>query len=165
MTPLLKDPPLNALQLRPTTPADAEFLRNLFRSTRAALLENLPGDAAQKNALCEMQQRAQAMGYQAAYPDAEYRVICSGDVAVGRMVKAWSEQGLVLVDIALLPAFRGRGLGTALLRCLQVEAAAMGKPLLLAVEKSNPAQSLYLRLGLVVVGEDDFRLQMMWEAV
>jgi predicted GNAT family acetyltransferase len=40
-----------------------------------------------------------------------------------------------------------RGLGTTLLRNLQSEAAAAGKPLRIHVERFNPALRLYERLG------------------
>jgi GNAT superfamily N-acetyltransferase len=38
-----------------------------------------------------------------------------------------------IIDIALLPAWRGQGLGGAILRTLQDEAAAAGKPLTIHV--------------------------------
>ena len=51
------------------------------------------------------------------------------------------------VDIALLPRYCNRGIGTRLLRELQSEAAAAGKPLRIHVERVNPALRLYERLG------------------
>ena len=43
-----------------------------------------------------------------------------------------------IMDIALLPEYCNRGIGTTLLRGLQSEAAAAGKPLRIHVEKFNP---------------------------
>ena len=51
------------------------------------------------------------------------------------------------VDIALLPEYCNRGIGTTLLRGLQSEAVAAGKPLRIHVERFNPALRLYERLG------------------
>jgi ribosomal protein S18 acetylase RimI-like enzyme len=55
-----------------------------------------------------------------------------------------------IIDIALLPAWRGRGIGGRLLRGLQEEAAAGSKPLTIHVERMNPALRLYERLGFAL---------------
>lgn len=74
-------------------------------------------------------------------------MIVVGGESAGRLyVARWKEE-LRIVDIALLPDFRGRGVGTALLRRLMDEADAAGKPLSIHVEVNNPARSLYDRLG------------------
>jgi ribosomal protein S18 acetylase RimI-like enzyme len=52
-----------------------------------------------------------------------------------------------MVDIAILPPWRGRGVGGALLRALQDEARAAVRPLTIHVERMNPAMRLYERLG------------------
>jgi ribosomal protein S18 acetylase RimI-like enzyme len=49
------------------------------------------------------------------------------------------------MDIALLPAYRGQGIGTRLLDALLAQ--AQGAPVTLHVEPLNPAQRLYRRLG------------------
>jgi ribosomal protein S18 acetylase RimI-like enzyme len=68
--------------------------------------------------------------------------------------RLWLDEGddrLHILDIALLPAWRGRGLGT---RCLQALAEAAGqRPLSIHVEIHNPARRLYERLGFVAEGE------------
>ena len=151
--------------LHDITATDTEFVRLLYRSTREAELSSLPWTEAQKIAFCEMQQRAQTMGYAATYPQAEYRLIRVGAQAAGRLINAWTDQGLVLVDIALLPTFWGCGLGTMLLTSLQQEAAAQDKALLLSVDKLNRAMKLYSRLGFSIVGEHDLRIQMAWKRV
>jgi len=51
------------------------------------------------------------------------------------------------MDIALLPEFRGRGIGTALLSALIEEAEREGKRVSIHVERYNPARRLYARLG------------------
>jgi predicted GNAT family acetyltransferase len=57
------------------------------------------------------------------------------------------------VDIALTPPYRGRGLGTRLLRGLIAEAEQSGRPLSLHVETHNPARRLYERLGFRPAGD------------
>jgi ribosomal protein S18 acetylase RimI-like enzyme len=57
------------------------------------------------------------------------------------------------MDIALAPAYRGRGIGTQLLRDLMAEADASGRKLSIHVEVNNPARALYDRLGFRPAGE------------
>jgi ribosomal protein S18 acetylase RimI-like enzyme len=51
------------------------------------------------------------------------------------------------MDIALLPEFRNRGFGSALLGSLIAEADAAGVKVSIHVEIFNPARELYQRLG------------------
>jgi ribosomal protein S18 acetylase RimI-like enzyme len=58
--------------------------------------------------------------------------------------------------VEILPAFRGRGLGSAIVRDLLAEAHARSVPVTLQVLKENPrARGLYERLGFAVTGETD----------
>ena len=57
------------------------------------------------------------------------------------------------IDIALLPAFRGRGIGSALITGLFAEADGALLPVRIHVEHANPAQRLYQRLGFAFAGE------------
>ena len=95
----------------------------------------------------EQQFEAQDAHWRAHYRDTSWDVILAGDEPAGRLYVARWEGEIRIVDIALLPPFRGRGLGTALLRGLMDEADAAGKPLTIHVEAGNPARSLYERLG------------------
>ena len=67
-----------------------------------------------------------------------------------------------LLEIA--PAFRGRGLGTAIIWDLQGEAAAASRPLTLTVLRVNPrAKALFERLAFRVTSEQDIRFFMRWD--
>jgi predicted GNAT family acetyltransferase len=83
---------------------------------------------------------------------------------VGRLyVARWAEE-IRVVDIAVLPEYRNRGIGSALLRDLMAEAAAAGKPLSIHVERFNPAVRLYARLGFAPAGDAGVYLLMRWSA-
>jgi ribosomal protein S18 acetylase RimI-like enzyme len=58
-----------------------------------------------------------------------------------------------IMDIALVPAFRGHGIGSELLHGLIDEVGACGKTLSIHVEANNPARRLYERLGFRPSGE------------
>ena len=79
-------------------------------------------------------------------------ILADGEPA-GRLYVARWEDEVRIVDIALLPEFRGRGLGSELLRDLMAEADAVGKPLSIHVEMNNPARPWYERLGFRSEGE------------
>jgi ribosomal protein S18 acetylase RimI-like enzyme len=67
-------------------------------------------------------------------------------------------------DIALLPEFCNRGIGTTRLQELQSEAAAAGKPLRIHVERFNRALRLYERLGFHPIADRGGYLFMEWRA-
>ena len=87
------------------------------------------------------------------YTDTTYEVVLVGGRPAGRLYVARWEHELRIVDIALLPDHRGRGIGEALVGELIDEARAAGKPLTIHVERENPAMSLYGRLGFSPVKE------------
>lgn len=58
-----------------------------------------------------------------------------------------------LSTIAVVPAWRGRGVGTALLQALLVHADARYQTISLSCDPRNPALRLYQRLGFHKVGE------------
>jgi ribosomal protein S18 acetylase RimI-like enzyme len=58
------------------------------------------------------------------------------------------------LSIAVLPGFRGQGLGTRMLTELFAEADQFYPAISLSVSPGNPAQRLYERLGFVVVSSD-----------
>ncbi|MBZ9997831.1 GNAT family N-acetyltransferase [Mesorhizobium sp. BH1-1-4] len=138
------------LTFRRIADADLAFLAALYASTREEELAVTPWSDAQKAAFLAMQFQAQHAHYQKYYPDADWLVIEQAGRDIGRLyVERWASQHCI-IDIALLPAHRGQGLGGALLGDLLDEAAAVGKSVSIHVEKNNPARRLYQRLGFAV---------------
>jgi ribosomal protein S18 acetylase RimI-like enzyme len=141
---------------------DEPFLREVYRATRAWEFAVLRMEAAALRALLDSQFDLQAAGYRRDCPGAVFSVICCDGQPAGRMIHACTEDGLLLMDIALAPAFRNRGLGTQVLRRLQEEARSASLKMVLHVEKGNPALALYQRLGFRVTGSDALRCFMQW---
>ena len=73
-------------------------------------------------------------------------------VPIGRLCWEWMPDELRLVDISLLPAWRGQGLGQQVVSALQALAAGEGLAMGLHVEVGNRAIALYERLGFVMHG-------------
>ena len=113
----------------------------------------MPWDDATKQAFLTQQFEAQDAHYRANYTQTTYDVIVVDGRPAGRLYVARWEDEIRIVDIALLPEFRGRGLGTGLLNGLLEEADAAGKPLSIHVEVNNPARALYDRLGFEVADD------------
>lgn len=80
----------------------------------------------------------------------------------GRLSVSTAESGIHVIDIALLPAARGLGLGARILREILASAEASGKPVTLHVERSSPARRLYERLGFRTVEERGLHLLLEW---
>ncbi len=151
-----------AVMLRRATDADATFLLELYTSVRAAEFAGLAVDESARTQIIAMQFRAQDQAYRNAYPMASFDVIVCDGRLVGRISVDRGGDTIRLIDIALLPAARGSGIGGELLRALQAEAAAAGTRLALSVARGNPALSLYRRLGFAAVAEDDVYLALEW---
>ena len=106
----------------------------------------------QWEAFVEHQFQAQSHAY-ANYRDTSFEVVLVDDQPAGRLIVArWPEE-LRVVDIALLPEHRGRGIGGTLMREVIEEADERGVKTSIHVERFNPAQHLYTRLGFRTVSE------------
>ena len=151
------------LRFRPIADSDLPFLARLYASTRMEELAVTDWSDAQKAAFLQSQFDAQHAHYQKYYAGSEFFVVEQAGTAVGRLYLARWKSEHRIVDIALLPEHRGRGLGTALLSDLLDEAATAGKAVTIHVEKFNPALTLYRRLGFSPAGEHGAYHLMRWE--
>src|SRR5271166_4356002 len=114
------------LSFRPEQPADEAFLLQLYASTRAAEMQLIPWDNAQKEAFLRSQFALQTHHYRKYYPDAAFLIVQFDDKPIGRLYVDRSERYIHVIDIALLPEYRGAGIGGRLMRDVLSEAAAAG---------------------------------------
>ena len=154
-----------AITLRQAQPADEEFLRAVYASTRAAELSVVPWTEAQRAAFINMQYDAQQHDYRTRFPAAAHNVVLRDSQRVGRLLVARTAEEIRILDLTLLPEHRNAGIGTALLRDLQAEAQAAGKPARIYVESFNPSLSLFARLGFARVAEQGAHYLLEWRAV
>lgn len=153
-----------SLSLRPIRPDDEEFLYRLYASTRTEELAAVPWSAELKEAFLRMQFAAQHRYYRENYTASSFDVVLVGGEPAGRLyVARWPEE-LRVIDVALLPEYRRRGIGTALLARVREEAAGRGLPVRIHVERANPALALYDRLGFRVVADRGVYLFLEWRA-
>ncbi len=149
-------------RLRPETDDDGAFLLRLYASTRADEMAAAPWSEAQKQAFLAAQFDAQRRHYRATMPACRFDIIEHDGAPAGRLYLETGATRLHIVDVALMPQWRGRGTGTAILRALQSAAAEAGRGLAIFVEKFNPALRLYRRLGFTEIADHGVYLEMEW---
>jgi len=151
-----------SLALRPITTTDRDRLYRIYASTRAEELAVTDWNDSQKATFLQMQFDAQHRYYMENYRDARFQMIEWDRAPVGRLyLVRWPDE-IRIIDIALLPEYRGRGLGSQLLRNIQADAQQAGLPVTIHVERFNPALSLYQRLGFHMVEDKGVYLLLKW---
>ncbi len=150
--------------LRPINLDDTPFLQELYASTRFDELRVTPWTDVERRAFCDSQFALQDTYYRQTYPHARYDVIEVTGRPVGRFLVATGPDAAVVLDIALTPAERGRGLGATLLRWQQARAAAGGQAVTLMVEPLSRAEHLYERLGFRQRTDGELHREMIWRA-
>ena len=145
------------VSLRPATDADVPFQERLYASTRLEEVARTGWPPEQVDAFLKLQFRAQHTHYTTHYAprdDVTWDLILVDGEPAGRLIVGRWKKELRIVDIALLPEFRSRGIGRELIEELLAEARADGKPVTIHVEHENRAMSLYHRLGFTPVKEE-----------
>lgn len=152
----------DAVTFRPSTEDDYDFLRRLYHSTRAEEMKHFPFTEEQKVIFLDSQFAAQYEHYAAHYPTCERNLIEVGGEPAGRLwIDEWPDQ-IRLVDIALMPEWRGQGIGESLVREVLERATKAGKPVTIHVERFNPALQMYERLGFANVDTNGVYFLMKW---
>ena len=133
---------------------DLPFLRELYASTRREELAPAGWPKEQVENFLSQQFQAQHVHYQEHYADADFDVVLSSQgEPIGRLYLIEWEKEFRIVDIALLPEHRRKGIGGAILKEIIERAFAVGKAVSIHVEQYNPAMHLYERLGFEMIDE------------
>jgi ribosomal protein S18 acetylase RimI-like enzyme len=112
-----------------------------------------------------MQFTAQQAHYQHYYPEAVHEIILVDGKPIGRSYIDRRDTEIRVLDLTLLPEFRGAGIGAQLFRALIAEAAAACKAVSIHVEVFNPALPFFERLGFAKKEEDGIYFLMEWPSV
>jgi len=153
------------VELRPVLAGDEAFLLDVFASTRELERAGAEWTEASWDAFLHSQLEAQRTHYEARFPGSVHQVILHDSVPVGRIWVYRGQDEIRLLDIAILPERRGRGIGSHLIRELQVEAQAAALPLRHSVEIDNPrARQLYERLGFAPIQTRGIHTLMEWRS-
>ncbi len=148
------------ISLRPFRADDQDFLFKLYASTRQQEVSAWGWSVAQQEAFLRMQFNAQQRSYEMAYEGAEHQIVVLDGATIGRIMVLREPEAALLVDISLLPEYRGHGIGGGLIRNLIEQCDKDKVAVRLQVLKTNPAARLYERLGFRKTGEDELYFQM-----
>jgi ribosomal protein S18 acetylase RimI-like enzyme len=141
------------ISYRTATAADMPLLLDIYSQVRLPELASVEWSDAQKKFFLHTQFEIQQRYFQQTYGDDEFLLILLGDAVAGRLyIGRWARE-IRIIDISLLPQYRGRGTGTRILLALAAEAERFNKFVSLHVEKNNPAFQLYRRLGFHIVAD------------
>lgn len=148
------------VELRTATPADDTFLRDVFADGRRDEFAGLGDDALAP--LLDLQRRAQTADRATRHPGAITSVVLADGEPVGSVTidRTAPDGGTHLVDIAVLSAHRGRGIGSQVIDGI----VHSGGRVTLSVWALNAgAIRLYERLGFQVDAEQSGYLSMSRE--
>ncbi len=139
---------------------DLGFLGRLYAATRAEELASTGWSGEAQQQFLNQQFQFQHRYYQAHYANADFLLLQQEGEPVGRLY--WQARGTqaTLIDISLLPAQRGRGLGSALLQVLTARADSLLQAIDLHVEPANPAHRVYERFGFAIIATNGVYLKM-----
>ncbi|SDZ59463.1 N-acetyltransferase [Pseudomonas sp. NFIX28] len=140
---------MNGLQLRPAgSHEDLVFARDLTRSTMLGY--HICHD------LLWLDE-----AFDVAWAGRQNLLICQGARVLGFVSLSRDAKALYIRELHVLEASRGQGVGAWTIEQVRAMAHDERRGLLrLTVFKDNPAQALYGRMGLRVVGEDECFLRM-----
>ena len=150
--------------LRPATPADRGFLLRVYAESRAGELAATDWTDEEKTAFCRSQFEAQDAHYRRHYPECEFLVVENNGTPIGRLYRDRRDDEIRVVDIALLTAARGQGIGGRLMQNILDEAAQAGLMVRIHVERSNPARRLYDRLGFRLEEQGEVYNLLSWRS-
>lgn len=139
------------IELRPEVKKDDAFIEAVYRSTRETELDLTNWTEQQKAAFALMQLMAQLAEYKTKFPGAAFQVIVFNKQNAGRFYTWENDMEIRLIDITLLPQFRGKGIGTALLKDLIKRSDKVQTKISLHVDPTSAALHLYLRLGFIYI--------------
>jgi ribosomal protein S18 acetylase RimI-like enzyme len=152
---------MTQITLKKATESDEKFIEKLYFSTRKDEFAILGWSEIQLEMFLKMQFESQQQSYKMQFPEAESSVIKKGEISVGRLIVERTKNEIRLVDIALLPEFRGQEIGGEIIKDLISEAENRRLPLTLTVLKTNDgALRLYQRLGFKSVADDAIYISM-----
>jgi GNAT superfamily N-acetyltransferase len=141
-------------------PDDGDFLLSVYASTRQPELTGLGWPEQQQDAFIRMQFDAQTRHYRESFPDATYSVICVDGERAGRLIVNRASDQITIVDITLIPKFRGIGVGGGLVRHLLDQADADRLRVRCHVLHDSAARRFWERAGFIAQHHDGVYVAM-----
>lgn len=113
-----------AIGLRDEQDSDEAFVAALYAGSRADEMARVPWPEPETAAFLRMQFALQRIHYRTHFADATFSIVVNGDVPIGRLYVQRAPDEIRLIEITLLPEWRGHGIGGALVQDLLNEGGA-----------------------------------------
>ena len=150
------------LGLRFVAPSDENFLLELFIEARP-WLSWAEGDRDFLRTLYEQQYKTMRAGQEAIYPEHVDLVIEKAGDRVGRLVIDLGYSDWRVSELQILTRARGKGIGSDVLRGIQMAAGKMLLPITLSTPMvGSHGRQVYERLGFRVMAVDPPHFHMAW---
>jgi ribosomal protein S18 acetylase RimI-like enzyme len=140
---------------RRALPSDAELARRVHHDAYREAVERQFG---------AWDEARQDRFFAAAWAAAEHEILLCDGVPCGYVCVEEHADHVLVREIAVAPAFQGRGIGSAVLRETQARARARGVPVRLGTFLTNRAAALYRRLGFRETGRSTTHIGFEWDA-
>jgi GNAT superfamily N-acetyltransferase len=140
------------------------FLYRVYRSTRIDEISATGWPADQVEIFLNQQFQFQHRDYINRFPGADFFIVTVNQTPCGRLYLDSAQDMVRIIDIALLPEFRGKGIGSRLITEVQSKARFRSCPVNLHVENTNPCYRLYRRLEFKDISSDGLYTAMSWRA-
>jgi ribosomal protein S18 acetylase RimI-like enzyme len=102
--------------------------------------------------------------YNSLAPASDDRLVLLDNESIGRMIVLQMREEIRLADLAILPQYRRRGIGSALIGQLQTESTMSKRPVRLQVARFDRALRLYQRLGFYKIDVEGPYLHLEWSS-
>lgn len=164
----MSNPTMNAmLQLRPVDADDEPFLRELRAQVdveRLGLQYWAPEAVELARSIVDLQFKAHTAHYRQVKNnwDTKDCIILFNGHRAGRFIVTQDGQVVHLADIVVHTAFRGMGIGAAVIEAMKAECEQSKRFLRLRVDPDNSALQFYLNLGFRVIEQNPVRYLMEW---
>jgi ribosomal protein S18 acetylase RimI-like enzyme len=148
--------------LKERTENDSEFFIKLFGEIKSSelFLDSWPEPV--RCQMINMQYNAFMQSITTEFPHHIDYLIWHQSEKAGRLQLDKNKEAYRIINISLLPAFRNKGIGTRIINDILIEANRKGIPVFLEVDRINPAQNLYFRLGFKVIQQDEIKYSMKY---
>lgn len=138
--------------LRDATEADRDYLRALHRRCYVDVVSTQFGG---------WDEELQAHFSDKMWASNRFQIITIDKSDIGALSVKETDEGVVLSEIQIDPAYQRRGIGTGLLRSILARAQSAGASVSLEVLRSNQAIALYKRMGFKEIGCTETHVQML----
>ena len=145
----------------PITQTNESFLFALYAETRAEELRLVPWDEEQKKAFLQQQFQLQHHHYTTNYKDASFQIIKLDEIPIGRLYVAELADEIRIIDITIQAEFRGKNIGTDLIKGVLCGANEKNKVVQIYLETNNQSANLFARLGFVPIADDG--VYQLWQ--